>query len=166
MKKEDLKAGMGVELRNGFLCVLVPNKDKLCLMYHNEKRMGWASSIPDYNNSLANNDFLEHDIMKVFDLSDYSPFYFENRTLLWEREPKIKLTDEEIEILKALKVLDMKFIARNRGGQLNAFNARYTGCEDGVWLIPHNNSIRVKSNVFNFIDDEKVQSINELLKGE
>ena len=54
-------------------------------MYHNEKKNGLRAKkfIPDYNNSLANNDFLETaDIMKVFDLSDYSPFYFENRTLL------------------------------------------------------------------------------------
>jgi hypothetical protein len=165
MKKEDLKAGMGVELRNGQLCVLVPSKDKLCLLYHGAKRVGWASSLPDYNNSLAHTDFLEYDIMKVYDLSDVSPFFFEKRELLWEREPEIKLTNEEIEILKALKVLGMKLIGRDKDGSLNAFDACYLGFDEELWLRKNIVDIPLQSRLFSFITYKKPYSINQLLKG-
>lgn len=166
MEKKDLKAGMMVELDNGLKCILGPIKKGLQLMYMRNEAWHCVRGLDDYKDDLTAVSVIDAGIDIVYDLSTTSPFVFENRKLLWERGPKIKLTTEEIEILKALKVLGMKAIARDKDGRLNAFDTLCLGStDDGYWLKSFVNTIGIKSSTFNFIEYEKAESIDELLKG-
>lgn len=165
MEKKDLKAGMMVELRNGSRYILIPNSYGLQLISEEDIAI-WACSLSIFNDDLTSKNEFMKNIVKVYDLSYTSPFNLDDRKLLWERDFKIKLTTEEIEILKALKVLGMKAIARDKDGRLNAFDTLCLGStDDGYWLKSFVNTIGIKSSTFNFIEYEKAESIDELLKG-
>ena len=165
MEKKDLKAGMMVELRNGSRYVLIPNSYGLQLI-NVKNATNWESSLSGFNDDLTSSDKFIKNIVKVYGLSYTSPFNLDDRKLLWERDFKIKLTTEEIEILKALKVLGMKAIARDKDRRLNAFDTLCLGStDDGYWLKSFVNTIGIKSSTFNFIKCEKAESIDELLKG-
>ncbi len=65
MKKNDLKNGCVVELRNGKKCIKIDNT--LLIVYENGKNdFGWLK-LGDYNNDLtfASNNSDEYDIVKV-----------------------------------------------------------------------------------------------------
>jgi len=164
MEKKDLKAGMMVELRDGSRYILIPNSYGLQLI-NVKNATNWESSLSGFNDDLtAKIEFMKN-IVKVYDLSDTSPFYFINRKLLWEREPKIKLTQEEIEILKALKVLGYEKIFReeddvekSKSSYLTAYKELSQNCSH--WLV-------LDTDAFKFVKQGHAQwhSIDELLKG-
>jgi hypothetical protein len=171
MKKQDLKAGMMVKLRNRYNCCLIPSKKALETIFISDKGYQWFSSLDEwYDEKLnhASND--AYDIMEIYDLAggEYSPADVEGRTLLWKREPEIKLKDREIEVLKALKVLGFKFIVRESKGLLVALNKTPKKINDCFCWIIHfdSNVMRLDQSLFSFIhwEDEEPTSIDELLE--
>lgn len=161
-----LEFGNIVELRRGDLCLIEP-KNNISnigeyfslkeIRLRNIKDAVWVSTLDDYEYDFKNRDFETHDIMKVYE--DYTL-----KNLLWERQ-EIKLSEREIEILKALKVLEFKYIARD--SYKDSLFAYKTNPEKSFssWLGNDSNICRVKKDLFDFVkwEDEKPYSIEELL---
>lgn len=171
--KKDLKFGNVVEFRNGSLCLIEPEfnlflehknnsvtNPELSTRLRNIKTSFWETNLDKYNNNLKNNSYEKNDIMKVYE--DYTL-----KNLLWERQ-EIQLSEREIEILKALKVLEFKYIARD--SYKDSLFAYKTNPEKGFssWLGNDSNICRVKKDLFDFVkwEDEKPYSIEELLENE
>ena len=108
--KDDLKAGMFVELKNGYKGVLIPcykqhNLDStpLFVVYHNDRLC---------DAELYSNIFDDWGIIRVYDLSRANGgdfFSNEYRNLLWEYEERVKeMTVAEIEKELGYKVKIVK----------------------------------------------------------
>lgn len=86
-KKEDLKAGMLIQYRNGDYRLVVPNRNNDELIFTGNG--GW-SDLLSYNDELKNIISSDCDIMKIYSqniyLSDYMQLDTKNRQLLWERK--------------------------------------------------------------------------------
>lgn len=173
--KKDLKFGNVVELRNGSLCLIEPefnllleHKDNsvtnpaLSTRLRNIKTSIWETNLDKYNNNLKNNSYDKSDIMKVYE--DYTL-----KNLLWERE-EIKLSEREIEVLKALKTLGYRTLIRNEDNQyVHACNGKdYIEKSYCFWKGLGRVYALTDETLFKFVkwEDEKPYSIEELLKDE
>lgn len=153
MKKEDLKYGNVVELRNK--SVYLYNLTGVSLLSFNGEE---GNDINQYRKDLTfiNNTYPELDIMKV-----YKDFTF--KELLWERK-EIKLTNVERIILENIRK-EYKWIARNINGYLFAYDEKPIK-EKYSWNYKYNIYDFPFDNLFQFIqwDDDEPYSIEELLK--
>lgn len=162
MRKQDLKDGMILEMRDGKRYLLVNG-----ILRDPDDFIRLSS----YNNDLTYLTHRRHtfDIIKVYgDTTAYSLrsiFEDEYLSLLWERK-EIKLNDREIEILKALKTLCYTYIARDKNSNLYAYKERpskhmLSWWIDDSWII----SIPNEKDLFNFIkwEDEEATNIDDLL---
>ena len=162
MKKSDLKSGMIVELRDGkrylFTSGVLLDFDGYIMLIN-------------YTEDLKSKHYEAQDIVKVYKgnkpHSLTSMFKDTYLTMQWERK-EIKLTDEEIEILKALKTLDFEWLARDEDDALNAYSGTPYK-DDCVWNFVSGRvyqSIGVYSNLFDFVkwEDEEPTYIDDLLK--
>ncbi len=137
-------------------------------MKKNELKSGMV--LTNYNDYLKNGLFSDLDIIKVYKYKSPCPFnaLLENNNLdlIWERE-EIKLTDKEIEVLKALKTLGYEFLARDEDTELYAYIEKPDKCSYD-WGLVIGLFIDVNSDVFNFIkwEDKEPTNIDDLLKGE
>lgn len=164
MRKEDLKDGMILEMRNGKRFLLVND-----VMRDLDNFIGLSS----YNNDLTHTQYAHFDIVKVYkDTREYSlrsKFKDRNLTFIWEREPKIKLTDREIDILKVLKIFGYEWVARDKSDDLYVFIYKPTRQSNGVWFDEEDYFFPIKGKgkgLFNFIkwEDEEPINIDDLLK--
>lgn len=159
MKKSDLRSGMIVELRDG--------KRYLFTSYVLLDFDGYIMMI-NYDEDLKSKYYASQDIVRVYKGNNphslTSMFQDTYLTLQWERkEPK--LTNEEIEILEALKTLGYEWLARDGDGVIFAYEkkperniAYWSG---GLYWYPTKDE-----NIFNFIkwEDEEPTYIDDLLK--
>lgn len=155
MKKEDLKYGNVVELRNK--AVYLYNLTGVPLLSFNGEE---GKDISQYKKDLTfiNNTYPELDIMKV-----YKDFTF--KELLWERKEK-KLTNVEKIILENIDRKRFKWIARNKDGFLFAYDEKPIKAKYS-WSHKYNIYDFPFDNLFQFIkwEDDEPYSIEELLKG-
>ena len=107
MKKNDLKFGMVVELKNGSLCLVEPiygcngssvkgyliDEPERTVQFRNLKTAEWETTLLAYNSNLIN-DSDGHSIIKIYE--DYTL-----KNLLWKRK-EVLLTNEEKEWLAAV----------------------------------------------------------------
>lgn len=167
MTKQELKNGMIVETRDGFKYLYCEG----ILM----ATIGWED-INNYNDNLIikDRDFSYFDIIRVYKdkgahaLQNIFKDY--NLSLIWERPETPKLSEREIEMLKALDVIGFTHIARDKGG--NIFAYQYEPVKDfEVWLfngIAHPDemqSFKLKRDLFTFIgwkDKEPTNILNLL----
>lgn len=153
MKKEDLKYGNVVELRNK--SVYLYNLTGVSLLSFNGEE---GNDINQYRKDLTfiNNTYPELDIMKV-----YKDFTF--KELLWERKD-IKLTDDEKVILRNLDKC-FKYIARDKDSGLCVYRTKPIKMCDKFWGDGDGRDFCF-DNLFQFIkwDDDEPYSIEELLK--
>ncbi len=169
MKKSDLKNGCVVEVRNGNKYFKIDNT------LINSNFRSWAS-LDFYNEDLTRRekDEKEYDIMKVN--NEVENIFFDGcyRAIsqvlddkkdvwTWVREG-IKLTDEEKEILKALKVLGFNYIAKDECKLLYAYTKLPSKRFD-AWGGSGEKVYRVEEISLDFIkwEDEKPYSIEDLL---
>ena len=155
MKKNDLKHGNAVKLRNGdtmLFCWHFP--DEILVSLEGRKFITFDS----YRKDLTDIDnALEFDIMKVYE--DYTC-----KELLWERKEKPKLTEDEKVILRNLPK-KYKWIARDSSGMVYIYTQRptklsciWSGNSFGGIVIPFD-------HLFQFIEweDDEPYLIEELL---
>ena len=160
---------MVVELRNGYICIVdgegcVSIKQELILRHL--KDLHNVSYLYRYKDNLLNNNYLGggrgFDIMKVYE--DYTL-----KNLLWERE-EIKLSEREIEVLKALKTLGFKTLIRNKDKEyVYACSGKdHLGKLDCFWKGFGRIYDLLDETLFKFVkwEDEKPYSIEELLENE
>ena len=155
MKKNDLKHGNAVKLRNGdtmLFCWHFP--DEILVNLEGRKFITFDS----YRKDLTDVDnALEFDIMKVY--KDYTC-----KELLWERKDP-KITEDEKVILRNLPE-KYKWIARDKNGLIFLYAKKPSKCEYSwggckYMLLP-------LEHLFQFIqwEDNEPYSIKELLKEE
>ena len=157
MKKNDLKHGNTVKLRNGdtmLFCWHFP--DEILVNLEGRKLI----TLDSYRDNLTDIDnALEFDIMKVY--KDYTC-----KELLWERkEKKLVISEDEKVILRNVPK-HYEWIARDLSGMVYIFIERPEKGQD-IWygcgqpMIPF-------YHLFQFIkwEDEKPYLIEELLEGE
>jgi hypothetical protein len=112
MSKSDLKSNYLVELRNGRLYLLAYDKDDELLLLSKDDTYGTTES---YREDLTHMGFQSLDIMKVYGRPacyQLLKLSTDTRELLWESEPKLELTERQIEILKAYRALGMTHLER------------------------------------------------------
>ena len=163
MKKNELKSGMVVEYRDGDKRLVIDND-----LIGDDGHL----TLTNYNDYLKNGLFSDLDIIKVYKYKSPCPFnaLLENNNLdlIWERKES-ELTDKEIEILNALKVLGYVWLARDRNSELYAFfnepTKSYSVWDDDNEEERYYFPIKEK-DLFNFIkwEDEEPIKIDELLK--
>ena len=173
--KKDLKFGNVVELRSGSLCLIEPEfnlllehknnsvtNPELSTRLRNIKTSIWETNLDKYNNNLKNNSYDKSDIMKVYE--DYTL-----KNLLWERK-EIKLSEREIEVLKALKTLGYRTIIRNEDKEYVHACMGKDHIEKGYCFWKGLGRIYdlLDETLFKFVkwEDEKPYSIEELLENE
>ena len=160
MKKNDLKHGNAVKLRNGdtmLFCWHFP--DEILVNLEGRKFITFDS----YRDNLTNIDnAVGSDIMKVY--KDYTC-----KELLWERKdktkPKAKLTEDEKVILRNVPK-EYKWFARDINGCLYIYENKP---EKGISIWEASGlPMTTFDHLFRFIEweDEEPYSIEELLKGE
>lgn len=162
MKKSDLRSGMIVELKDGkrylFTSGVLLDFDGYIMLIN-------------YSEDLKSKYNPSQDIVKVYKGNNphslTSMFQDTYLTMIWERKD-IKLTDEEIEILKALKTLHFEWLARDESGDLYAYSGTLYK-DDCTWDFVSAGvyqSIGVYSNLFDFVkwEDEEPTYIDDLLK--
>ena len=159
MKKSDLNSGMVVETRDRELYLVVG--DKLIGVYG-------CLNLLHYLDNLEHTLFSNFDIIKVYRYKLHYGFSEllkdDNLELIWQRKD-IKLTDKEVEILKALKTLGFNWIARNKSDYLYAYSTRPKKLiyhwNEGTSEISLNHLVE-----FDFIkwEDEEPTNIDDLLK--
>ena len=161
MKKNELKTGMVVELHNG---------DKRLVFDDNLFGNNGFDRLSNYNDDLKDESVRDFDIMKVYNYKSLVKFSellnYDNLELIWERK-EIELTDKEIEILKALKVLGFKYLARDEYVYLYAYNEKpLKNTARNLWLLIDGEYVKF-NNGFNFIKwtDKEPTNIDDLLKG-
>lgn len=96
MKKSDLKVGYVVKLRNGNLCMLLPNSDdELCLSGPSD----WKP-VSEFREDLTSRLNTNKDIMEVYGRSSSNRHAFfvstDKRARLWQRSEAKKMTVKEI----------------------------------------------------------------------
>ena len=161
MKKEDLKYGNVVELRNSYK-----------LFYHQFRGGGLLHlngegyiELHNFKEDLTDIDCVSRlDIVKVYE--DYTC-----TKLLWERKEKSKivLTDDEKAILKNLSK-EYKYIARDENGGLYIFTVKPKKNPYGIqkWnteFVKEYEIFTFYNHLFKFVkwEDEEPYSIEELL---
>ena len=156
MKKNDLKHGNAVKLRNGdtmLFCWHFP--DEILVSLEGRKFINFDS----YRKDLTDIDnALEFDIMKVY--KDYTC-----KELLWERKEKPKLTDDEKTILRNVPK-HYEWIAREKNGLIFLYASKP---KKGLTIWVDTGLPMVSfDHLFRFIkwEDDEPYSIEELLKGE
>ena len=153
MKKSDLEYGNVVETREGIKYLYhCNNSDKFLNLDYDG--FLWIRNFDE--NLKDRNDLNEFDIMKVY--KGYTC-----KELLWERNQKPKLTEDEKAILKVLLKEKYKWIARDKNGCLYVYASKpekvitiWEG--SGLPMMPFN-------HLFQFIkwEDEEPYSIEDLL---
>lgn len=168
MNKKDLKNGMIVELRNGtryLYCEgVIRGLDE------------W-NVISNYTDTLNNTAFPHLDIVKVYeDPKMYNLnriFKHQYLKLIWQRPEPPKLSKKEIEILKALDVIGFKYIARDKSGNIFAYQSEpIKDLEVEIWLFDGTVNFdeiqifKLKRDLFSFVDwkDKEPTSIKKLLE--
>lgn len=98
-KKNDIKSGYVVELRDGSRLMAIRYNQELFNKIIIDEDGEW-SHFDQFNNELTSKISSKYDIMKVYGLSQYpyqalniSPRY---RPLLWERKEPIEMTMDEV----------------------------------------------------------------------
>lgn len=160
MKKNELKSGMIVEYRNGNRRLVV-NDDLI-----GSSGAGFLSYYDDDLKYVGNDVYDVLDIIKVY---KYKYCMRLNRLLeddsldlIWERK-EIKLTDKEIEILKALKLLGFNFLARDENNDLYAYSKKPFILSLSIyWVTGDDEYVKVNSDAFTFIKwtDKEPTKIN------
>ena len=158
MKKEDLKSGNVVELRDGnkFIVIVKFDDIEFDLVSVKGNLLGKLSGLNENLEGFGNHNF---DIVKVY--ADYTL-----TDLLWKCV-EIRLTEDEKAILRNLPK-ECKYIARDREGNLyvHLLSPRK---EWGQWLSKGSiESLVVYNHLFNFIkwEDDKPYLISDLLEEE
>lgn len=160
-----------VELRDGSRAILTAR-------HFIDIITGETFPLNDFARDLTHNCDKMMDIMK-FNNNTYGALSLEHWT--WIRKEEVKLSEEEKEVLKSLKVLGFKSIVRTLSGNLIAFSTEKLERSDfGNWWPPFGwllgsmdqenvNTIGLDKfkDKFAFIknSDEKPYIIDELLKG-
>ena len=169
--KERLMKRTIVEFRNGNLGI--------CTGEHFvDMSSGEVFYLKDYLHDLTHVMYEGNDVMK-FNHNTYAALSLKD--WMWVRKDEIKLSKEEKEVLKALKVLGFKSIVRTLTGNLIAFSTEKLERSDfGNWWPPFGwllgsmdqekvNTIGLDKfkNKFAFIknSDENPYIIDDLLKG-
>lgn len=155
MTKEDLSCGNIVETRDGekYIFNYVESKSYfICLTgagFNPSKYYKDDLSIDDSNR--------ECDIVKVY--KDYTL-----QELLWERKEPIKLTDDEITILRNIDE-EFKYIVRDGNGLLYIYKNKPDKTYDSCWGNGRGTCFGFK-HLFQFIKwtDEEPYLIEDLLK--
>lgn len=152
MKKEDLKYGNVVELRNGYklfyhqFCEgdLLDFDGNGCIMLDN------------FDENLKHLYSLDFDIVKVYE-------DFTLTKLLCDRKKIFILTGDEFRKLEALKKLDFNYIVRDANDSLWAY-VNEPNKKDSGWFS-FGNVYKLDDNLFQFIrwEDEIPYLINEIL---
>lgn len=165
MTKKDLKNGMIVETRGGAR-----------YLYCEGVLRGLSEwdLISYYTDNLKCPEFPLLDIVKVYEDTKEcnlrTIFEYEYLRLIWQRPEPQKLSEREIEILKALDVIGFTYIARDKGGNILAYFSKPTK-DFGFWFFngiatPYETqAIKLKRNLFSFVDweDKEPTSIQGLL---
>lgn len=180
MKKQDLKAGMVVEIREGEKYLITKGHDHLVLTCLPSGSV--YDVLEHYNDDLKMSSAIacllgvqkESDIVKVY--SDHTM-----TNILWERKVKPSLNIDEINLLRFIqryhdRKRDYEWIARDEDGGLYVYVSRPEKRDD-YWDNKHHlgdlgpiggaNPLRPFNDMFKFIkwEDEEPYSISELLKG-
>lgn len=167
MKKEDLKYGNVVELRNGNRYLVIQNIQNSGMKFKNIYDGIYEISINQFDNEFkctSNIDYYnKFDIMKVY--KDYTL-----KELLWERKEKPKLTDDEKAILRNVDK-KYKYIARDKNNLLGLYKQKPIKKYEYFWACKNENTVaafEMYNHLFTFIkwEDEEPYLIEDLLKGE
>lgn len=165
MTKKDLENGMIVDLRCGTRYLYCEGV---------MRGLDAWDLISTYTNNLKCTEFPHLDIVKVYeDTKEHNLstiFEYEFLKPIWERPKPPKLSEKEIEILKALDVIGFTHIARDKGGNIFAYSSEPTK-DFGVWFFngtahpDETQTIKLKRDLFSFVDwkDKEPTSIQELL---
>ena len=149
MKKEDLKYGNVIELRNGKK-----------FLYHRSGGFSLDGKITCQDVSSVFDTTRNYDIIRIY--SDYTL-----KKLLWERKEKPKLTKDEKAILRNLPK-KWKYIARDEDSCLWIFNdyKPRKGSTSPEWLGNIGEPLILFQHLFQFItwEDEEPTLIEDLLK--
>lgn len=157
MKNSDLKSGMIVETQEEKLYLVVGDK-----LIGEDGYLNLAS----YHDDLKHTLFRDFDIIKVYNYKLGRSFSRllddDNLELIWERKD-IKLTNKEVEILKALRTLSYDFLVRDENGELYACKEKP---ERQLYYWYKDELTRIDKDLFTFIkwEDEEPTNIDELLK--
>jgi hypothetical protein len=166
MTKKDLMNGMIVELRNGTRYLYCEGVIR---------GLNAWNLISNYTDNLKIPEFPRLDIVKVYkDTKKYNLstiFEYQYLELIWQRPEPIKLSKRENEVLKALDVLDYKYIARDKSGNIFAYLPKPIKDRAGVWFF--NDSVhpdemeltKLKRDLFSFVEwkDREPTNILNLL---
>lgn len=128
MKKSDLKTGMRVKLRNGEIYLVIKDVDSL---NYGHQDVAFVNQNSFMNGDFYTDDlksyrcFKEYDVVEVYliqpksnDLLNSNFMNLSVRFVVWKRE---EYTNKQKEIFKALKALGYKYIARDKDGDLFAY---------------------------------------------
>lgn len=166
MKKSDLKTGMRVKFRNGDIYLVIKDIQHIDghqeLAFVNENGFMLGSSYNDELNDMSCDYSNDYDVMEVYQIND-SPISLlqsnilnlDERHLIWKRP---EYTEEQKETFKALKVLGYKFIARDKDGDLTAYNSKPT--EGKIWWFAPNDATmecELEKETFDFIKWEDTE---------
>ena len=163
MNKDDLKAGMMVEYRNG--------DKRMVMSYGLVDKVGIVMiELSFYTKDLLDVDgYVEHDIMKIYDYStDGFDFECTYRKLLWERNEKPKLTKAERTILENIDK-KLQYIVRDKNGELYVYGSLPKRDRFQWWATSGTTmSFCAFNHLFTFItwEDDEPYSIKELLGDE
>ena len=155
MKKSELKNGMVVELRDGDRYMVVGDMIMSDIYFISFRRFD--------ENLLAEYGLKEYDIMKIYNQVRSLNGIKNTSYLLWKRPEKVIYTEKELEILKALKVLRYKWIARDIINNLNAYKG-IPRLEGGYWFGVEENHLYYGMFTNIKYEDKEPHNINEMLK--
>ena len=151
--KNDLLSGQVVTLHNQVTC-MITNAGLI-----NIQTGQLVTSKLSYSDSLTHSTDAKLSIIKVFS-------NFAMNELLWER-PKIKLSDREMNFLRAAQLLNFKYIFKNKAGDVYLANRQPNkGAVDWVFNGPvYLTRLTTLSKDFEFIkwSDEEATLIQGLL---
>lgn len=161
MTKKDLKNGMILETREGTRYLYCEGV---------MRGLDAWDLISNYTDNLKNTVYPQLDIVKFYeDTKEYdlsTIFKYKYLKLIWQRPETPKLSEREIEILKASDVLGYKYIARDRNSNIYAyyFEPKKLSNSNVAW-VGGGLFLPIKTDLFAFITwvDEKPTSIQELL---
>lgn len=163
MNKRDLKHGNVVETREGFRYLYINDKSNCNVdwLVNLDKKDCDMKNIYNYRDDLTYNHMALHhlDIVRVY--KDYTC-----KELLWERKEPIKLSDDEITILRNIDE-EFKYIVRDGNGLLYIYKNKPDKTYDSCWGNGRGTCFGFK-HLFQFIqwEDEEPYLIEDLLKEE
>lgn len=160
MTKKDLKNGMIVELREGTRYLYCEGV---------MRGLNAWDLISTYTDDLKCPEFSRLDIVKVYeDTKEYNLntiFEHDYLKLIWQRPKPPKLSEREIEILKALDVLGYKYIARDKGGGICVYSEKPYGGDDAWVWSGFYGPFYLSKELFSFItfEDKGYTTIKDIL---